>query len=328
MKKTIAIKSDEESLKLCGKRDEHIRAVEEQFSVVICARGDKVTVTGSESAVPEAHAFLMQLLRRVRRGEELTEKEFAFADASDGSDEQVVSSARTVGSENAVYTTYKAKNVVPRSDMQKTYVTAAETNDIVFGIGPAGTGKTYLAVAIALSYLMTRKVSRLVLTRPAIEAGESLGFLPGDMHAKINPYLRPLYDALYDMLGFDDVARFLERGIIEIAPLAYMRGRTLNDSFIILDEAQNTTPQQMKMFLTRLGFSSKCIVTGDVTQIDLPQKAVSGLVEVRAILKNIRGIEFVFFSETDVVRHKLVKDIIKAYEKKEKRRDTKAKKKI
>jgi len=198
--------------------------------------------------------------------------------------------------------------------MQKIYIEAIETHDIVIGIGPAGTGKTYLAMAMAVSALMKKEVSRIILARPAVEAGEKLGFLPGDMYAKVNPYLRPLYDALFDMMDMDRASRAIERGDIEIAPLGFMRGRTLNDSFVILDEAQNATAEQMKMFLTRLGFHSKVVVTGDITQVDLPPERVSGLIEVREILRDVEGIGFVYFDERDVVRHKLVQDIIKAYD--------------
>jgi phosphate starvation-inducible PhoH-like protein len=204
--------------------------------------------------------------------------------------------------------------VAPKTPTQKTYIEAIEQHDIVIGIGPAGTGKTYLAMAMAVSALMKKEVSRIILARPAVEAGEKLGFLPGDMYAKVNPYLRPLYDALFDMMDMERATRLVERGDIEIAPLAFMRGRTLNDSFIILDEAQNATAEQMKMFLTRLGFHSKVVVTGDITQVDLPPDRVSGLIEVREILRNIDGIQFVYFDERDVVRHKLVQDIVKAYE--------------
>ncbi|BFU94452.1 MAG: putative enzyme with nucleoside triphosphate hydrolase domain [Nitrospira sp.] len=208
----------------------------------------------------------------------------------------------------------KKRFVAPKTPTQKSYIEAIETHDIVIGIGPAGTGKTYLAMAMAVSALMKRQVSRIILARPAVEAGEKLGFLPGDMYAKVNPYLRPLYDALFDMMDMERATRAIERGDIEIAPLAFMRGRTLNDSFVILDEAQNATAEQMKMFLTRLGFSSKAVVTGDITQIDLPPERVSGLIEVRDILRDVEGIRFIYFDERDVVRHKLVQDIIKAYD--------------
>jgi phosphate starvation-inducible PhoH-like protein len=223
---------------------------------------------------------------------------------------------------NATTIVTKKRFVAPKTPTQKTYIEAIETHDIVIGIGPAGTGKTYLAMAMAVSALMKREVSRIILARPAVEAGEKLGFLPGDMIAKVNPYLRPLYDALFDMMDMERATRAIERGDIEIAPLAFMRGRTLNDSFVILDEAQNATAEQMKMFLTRLGFNSKAVVTGDITQVDLPPDRVSGLIEVRDILRHVEGIRFVYFDERDVVRHKLVQDIIKAYDQHEQTEQT------
>ncbi len=216
----------------------------------------------------------------------------------------------------------KKRVIIPKTETQKQYIDAIFKDDIVFGIGPAGTGKTYLAMAMAIHFLLNRTVSRIVLVRPAVEAGEKLGFLPGDIEEKVSPYLRPLYDALYDMLDLDKASKLIEKGAIEIAPLAFMRGRTLNDSFIILDEAQNTTTEQMKMFLTRLGFGSKAVITGDITQIDLPPQKVSGLVEAVKILKDIKGIKIIHFTEKDVVRHRLVQKIIKAYEKYERQSDT------
>lgn len=220
---------------------------------------------------------------------------------------------------NNISVASKKRFIVPKTEVQRQYVEAIKTNDIVIGIGPAGTGKTYLAMAMAINALLKRDVSRIVLARPAVEAGEKLGFLPGDMYEKVNPYLRPLYDALFDMMDAEKAGKLIEKGIIEIAPLAFMRGRTLNDSFIILDEAQNTTSEQMKMYLTRLGFNSKTIITGDTTQIDLPHGKVSGLVEIENILKGIEGIRFIYFTERDVVRHRLVQEIVKAYERYEKR---------
>lgn len=213
----------------------------------------------------------------------------------------------------------KKKFIIPKTETQKQYIEAMRNYDIVIGIGPAGTGKTYLAMAMAINALLKKQVSRIVLARPAVEAGEKLGFLPGDMYEKVNPYLRPLYDALFDMIEAEKASKFIERGIIEIAPLAFMRGRTLNDSFIILDEAQNTTSEQMKMYLTRLGFNSKTVITGDITQIDLPPGKLSGLIEAEKILNDIEGIKVIYFSEKDVVRHKLVQEIVKAYERYEKR---------
>jgi phosphate starvation-inducible PhoH-like protein len=221
---------------------------------------------------------------------------------------------------DTVYISSRKRVITPKSLAQKRYIDAIRKFDLVIGIGPAGTGKTYLAMAMAVSYLMKQEFERIVLTRPAVEAGEKLGFLPGDIAEKVNPYLRPLYDALHDMMDFDRASRLVEKGVIEVAPLAFMRGRTLNDSFIILDEAQNTGPEQMKMFLTRLGFGSKAVITGDITQVDLPEHKISGLIEIQGVLKGIEGIEFVYFSEKDVVRHPLVQDIIKAYERMEEKR--------
>jgi phosphate starvation-inducible PhoH-like protein len=220
---------------------------------------------------------------------------------------------------NNIPVSSKKRFIIPKTEVQRKYIEAIKNFDIVIGIGPAGTGKTYLAMAMAINAFLKKQVSRIVLARPAVEAGEKLGFLPGDLYEKVNPYLRPLYDALFDMIEAEKAAKLVERGIIEIAPLAFMRGRTLNDSFIILDEAQNTTSEQMKMYLTRLGYSSKTVITGDITQIDLPQGKTSGLIEAEKILNNIEGIKFVYFSERDVVRHKLVQQIVKAYEKYEKR---------
>lgn len=220
---------------------------------------------------------------------------------------------------NNIPVSSKRRFIIPKTETQKNYIEAIKLHDIVIGIGPAGTGKTYLAMAMAISAYLKKQISRIVLARPALEAGEKLGFLPGDLYEKVNPYLRPLYDALFDLMGADKSSKLIDRGIIEIAPLAFMRGRTLNDSFIILDEAQNTTSEQMKMYLTRLGYNSKTVITGDITQIDLPAGRISGLVESVDILKNIKGIQFIYFSEKDVVRHQLVQEIVKAYEKHEKR---------
>ncbi|GAB4407768.1 MAG: PhoH family protein [Thermodesulfovibrionales bacterium] len=220
---------------------------------------------------------------------------------------------------NNIPVSSKKRFIVPKTEVQRRYIEAIRDYDIVIGIGPAGTGKTYLAMAMAINALLKKEVSRIVLARPAVEAGEKLGFLPGDLYEKVNPYLRPLYDALFDMMDTERAGKLIERGVIEIAPLAFMRGRTLNDSFIILDEAQNTTSEQMKMYLTRLGFNSKTVITGDTTQIDLPSGKTSGLIEIEGILKGVEGIRFIYFSEKDVVRHKLVQEIVKAYERYEKR---------
>jgi phosphate starvation-inducible PhoH-like protein len=237
---------------------------------------------------------------------------------------RMISDDRTVNLEDifldAVYISARKRVITPKSLGQKRYIDAIRKFDLVIGIGPAGTGKTYLAMAMAVACFMKQEFERIVLTRPAVEAGEKLGFLPGNMHEKVNPYLRPLYDALHDMMEFDRASKLVEKGIIEVAPLAFMRGRTLNDSFVILDEAQNTGPEQMKMFLTRLGFNSKAVITGDITQVDLPENKMSGLIEIQSILKGIDGIEFVYFSDKDVVRHPLVQDIIRAYERADERR--------
>ena len=236
----------------------------------------------------------------------------------------MISDDRTVNLEDifldAVYISSRKRVITPKSLVQKQYIDAIRKYDLVIGIGPAGTGKTYLAMAMAVASLTKQEVERIVLTRPAVEAGEKLGFLPGDIAEKVNPYLRPLYDALHDMMDFERASKLVDRGVIEVAPLAFMRGRTLNDSFVILDEAQNTGPEQMKMFLTRLGYSSKAVITGDITQVDLPENKTSGLIEIQSILKGIEGIEFVYFSDKDVVRQPLVQEIIKAYERVEERR--------
>jgi phosphate starvation-inducible PhoH-like protein len=254
---------------------------------------------------------LKELQRLLKRGYPIYVSDIDFA-------LRILSSDRSINLEDifldTVYISSQKKVVTPKSVVQKEYIDTMRTHDMVIGIGPAGTGKTYLAMAMALSFLTKKEVQRIVLTRPAVEAGEKLGFLPGDLYEKINPYLRPLYDALHDMMDFDHASKLMERGIIEVAPLAFMRGRTLNDSFVILDEAQNTKPEQMKMFLTRMGFGSKVVITGDITQVDLPEGKQSGLIQIQNILKKVQGIKFVYFSEKDVIRHSLVQDIIKAYE--------------
>jgi phosphate starvation-inducible PhoH-like protein len=295
---------------LLGQRDELLRVIEDAFPVHILVRGNEITVSG-ESADSEIVARLFEeLVVLVEKGHELDRENVGRSIEMLKSDQ----SPTDVLTDEVVRA---RKSVRPKTSGQKRYVDAVRTNTITFGIGPAGTGKSYLAVALAVQSLLAKEVNRIILTRPAVEAGERLGFLPGDMMAKVDPYLRPLYDALYDMLDAEGVARYMERGTIEVAPLAYMRGRTLNDSFIILDEAQNTTAEQMKMFLTRLGFGSKAVVTGDVTQIDLPEggRGRSGLLAVRDVLQGIDGLAFVELSSRDVVRHKIVQDIVDAYEK-------------
>jgi len=295
---------------LLGDGDKNLRLIEKLEGIRITARGDKITLTGEAHSVDLVENLLGQIYRLIQKGFPVYSTDIGFA-------HRILSENRSVRLEeiflDKVYISSKKKVITPKSIAQKQYIDAIRKHDMVFGIGPAGTGKTYLAMAMAVSYLMDRRVNRIVLTRPAVEAGERLGFLPGDLVEKVNPYLRPVYDALYDMMEFDKAQALMEKGIIEVAPLAFMRGRTLNDAFIILDEAQNTTSEQMKMFVTRLGWGAKAVVTGDVTQIDLPSGKTSGLVEVEQILGSTEGIQFVYFSEIDVVRHPLVSAIIKAY---------------
>lgn len=302
----------EQAVALFGSFDENIKLIEKAFAVDVISRGSDIKITGEPDDVSKAVKTVNGLLMLLNRGEALNEQNvrYVISLVNDGNEDKLSSM-----SADCICITSKGKPVKPKTLGQKKYVEAIKNNTIVLGVGPAGTGKTYLAVAMAVNAFRAKEVNRIILTRPAVEAGEKLGFLPGDLQSKVDPYLRPLYDALFDMLGAENFQKYQERGNIEVAPLAYMRGRTLDDSFIILDEAQNTTPEQMKMFLTRMGFNSKVVVTGDVTQIDLPDGKKSGLVEVTKILKNIEQIELVRFSEKDVVRHKLVQDIIKAYEK-------------
>ncbi len=298
-------------LTLLGKNDEHLRALEAQYEVRITARGHEITLRGGERQVGQAERVLRDLVAVQRTKASLTREEvrsaLRLAERDPGAD---LKSVLTDG----VSVPSRRKFISPKTGNQKRYLDAIRTHDLVVAIGPAGTGKSYLAVAMAVSALMKHEVARIILTRPAVEAGERLGFLPGDLFEKVHPYLRPLYDALYDMLEAEKVATLSEKGAIEIAPLAYMRGRTLNDAFIILDEAQNTTSEQMKMFLTRLGFSSKMVITGDITQVDLPANRPSGLIEIQTVLRGIDGIAFVYFNDGDVVRHDLVSAIVRAYD--------------
>lgn len=311
VKASFTIDDNKSAIGLFGRRDEHLRLIEEACRVKIVARGRDLSLTGSKEDVQRASHVLSDLVKVLDKRPFLTPQDVrACLDVHD----MGVSTSIGEIHEDLIQVTARGKRISPRSIGQKRYVDAIRKNGIVFGIGPAGTGKTYLAMAMAVSALKNRDVNRLILTRPAVEAGESLGFLPGDLQDKVDPYLRPLYDALYDILGIDGFQRNMERGVIEVAPLAYMRGRTLDDAFIILDEAQNTTPEQMKMFLTRMGFGSKMVITGDVTQIDLPEGKVSGLKNVQEVLSGIEGIEFVYLSDRDVVRHELVRKIILAYE--------------
>jgi len=296
---------------LFGTYDENLKQLESQFGVRIRTSGSELIVEGDPGDVARAEKVLDQLATLMRGGYRLGKGDVKTAAQLVAQDENVELSEYFLRS--ATKTSGK-RQVVPKSVTQKKYLDAIEQHDIVFGIGPAGTGKTYLAMAQAVSFLLAKRVSRIILARPAVEAGEKLGFLPGDLQEKVNPYLRPLYDALYDMIEMERAERLLERGTIEVAPLAFMRGRTLNDAFVILDEAQNTTSEQMKMFLTRLGFGSKAVITGDVTQIDLPTGRQSGLVEAMKVVGKVDGIAFVHFDEKDVVRHHLVQQIVKAYE--------------
>ncbi len=296
-----------------GSYDEHLGILEKAFDVEISARGSNLSISGIRESVLAASQLLINLEEMVSEGYTLTRSEFQTAVRVAQKSPDATIHLRDLLLGGSIITS-KRKNVYPQTPMQKRYIDTIQNNDLVFAIGPAGTGKTYLAVAMAVTSLLNKKVSRIVLARPAVEAGESLGFLPGDMYQKVNPYLRPLYDALYDLLDVDRANRMVERGVIEIAPIAFMRGRTLNDSFIIMDEAQNTTPEQMKMFLTRLGFNAKAVVTGDITQIDLAPGKRSGLVEIQYILKGIPSIQFVYLSQADVVRCKLVQDIVRAYD--------------
>ena len=291
---------------LFGPHDEHLDQIERVLGVSMVSRGNRVAICGPSARAGEARTALAALYERLKRGLEVDQGAVAAALR------RAREPTTEVGIEHEIQT--RKRRVTARSSNQTAYIRALRQHELVFGLGPAGTGKTYLAVATAVDLLMSGKVERIILSRPAVEAGERLGFLPGDLREKVDPYLRPLYDALYDMLEPDKVDRYLEKNIIEIAPIAFMRGRTLNDAFVILDEAQNTTSEQMKMFVTRLGFNSKAVITGDITQIDLPNTHRSGLIEAIDILKNVEGIRFCHFDEGDVVRHHLVQRIIRAYE--------------
>jgi phosphate starvation-inducible PhoH-like protein len=301
----------EHAMNLFGNFDENINIVEDAFNVKIISRDNDVRVVGYSDAVYKAQTVLQRLISMAAQGDTITKQNVSYlVQLADEDQLDRVKDFRA----DCICVTARGKQIKSKTHGQKMYVDAIKENDIVFGIGPAGTGKTFLAVAMAVTAFRNKEVNRIVLTRPAVEAGEKLGFLPGDLQNKVDPYLRPLYDALYEMMGFETYHKYLEKGMIEVAPLAYMRGRTLDDSFIILDEAQNTTPEQMKMFLTRIGFGSKAVINGDVTQIDLPGDKKSGLKEVIKVLKDIKGVSFVYLSDRDVVRHELVQRIIQAYE--------------
>ncbi|MBP3448773.1 MAG: PhoH family protein [Clostridia bacterium] len=314
MEKEILLNSVDEAIRLFGNFDENIPLIEKELGVKIFHRNGNVKVSGEEVAVTMAAEVLEGLLQRLKFDESLDEQtvRYLIGMAREGN----VKSVAEIGG-SCVCVTAKGKPIKPKTLGQKAYVENIAKNIVNLGIGPAGTGKTYLAVACAVTAFKNKEVSRIILTRPAIEAGEKLGFLPGDLQSKIDPYLRPLYDALFDCLGSDTFTKYSEKGLIEVAPLAYMRGRTLDDCFVILDEAQNTTPEQMKMFLTRIGFNTKAVITGDITQTDLPYGKKSGLKEAVSILKNIEGISITMLSHKDVVRHPLVQKIILAYEKHE-----------
>ena len=326
--KKIQTDATEDINTLFGPLDETVKIIEKRFSVVCVNRenenGGCITVSGEDAESVELAARALKVLMRTAKLQGALSPqtvEYVTDTVAEGKDDELLGY-----DEDCVCVTVKGKPIKPKTAGQQKYVRQIKKNTIVFGIGPAGTGKTFLAVAMAVTALRSKEISRIVLTRPAVEAGEKLGFLPGDLQNKIDPYLRPLYDALFETLGPEVYARHLERGTIEIAPLAYMRGRTLDDAFIILDEAQNTTREQMKMLLTRLGMRSKIVITGDVTQIDLPRGTGSGLIEASEILQNIDGIAVHRFTEKDVVRHRLVKEIIAAYEKKDEKREEKKKK--
>ena len=311
--RTVNVEHMEQAADLFGNFDQNIRLIEREFEVAVTLRGGEIKIQGEPEAAAAAEAAVAALLMLADKGEPINEQSvrYTLSLVREGQQDRLAALAGN----DCLCITSKGQAVKPKTLGQKKYVDAIRDNTVVLGVGPAGTGKTYLAVAMAVAAFRDKKVSRIILTRPAVEAGEKLGFLPGDLQSKVDPYLRPLYDALFDMLGAESFQRYQERGSIEVAPLAYMRGRTLDDSFIILDEAQNTTPEQMKMFLTRLGFGSKIVVTGDVTQIDLPDGKRSGLIDAVRVLKNVEDIEIVRLNEKDVVRHQLVQRIVKAYEK-------------
>lgn len=311
IEKAISVSDMEQMHALFGDFDENINIIQKEYKVSIYSRDDEIRIKGEENAVQKASEVINLLISMLKKEEQLTDQNirYAISMANDGKGEELENLSKS-----CICVSHTGKPIKPKTVGQSKYVESIKKNTITFGVGPAGTGKTYLAVALAVRAFKAHEVQRIILTRPAVEAGEKLGFLPGDLQNKVDPYLRPLYDALFDMMGAEAFQRNMERGCIEVAPLAYMRGRTLDDSFIILDEAQNTTPEQMKMFLTRLGFNSKMVITGDVTQIDLPDSKRSGLVEATKILKNIDGIAINRFTEKDVVRHRLVQDIVRAYE--------------
>ncbi len=318
-KEIMILPTNEIALQIFGQKDTNLHVLKKAFDVEIVGRGNELHLWGADDGIKNVKNVVEELQKIALKGSNVSDREvrYAIQTLKEGGKLDLYNLYNDI-----IHTTHRGKKIKPKTMGQKVYVDAIRKNDVVFGIGPAGTGKTYLAMVMAVKSFLQKESARIILTRPAIEAGEKLGFLPGDLQEKIDPYLRPLYDALYDVLGYDAVHRYLERDSIEVAPLAYMRGRTLDDSFIILDEAQNTTKEQMKMFLTRLGYNSKAVVTGDVTQIDLPKDTDSGLNVVRRILNDIKGISFVYLSNKDVVRHRLVQEILNAYDIYEQKEET------
>jgi phosphate starvation-inducible protein PhoH and related proteins len=311
IEKTIEFDRIEHVINIFGSFDENIKIIENAFNVKIINRGDEVKIVGLQESIEFTHKVIEKLIIMASQGDVITKQNVNYL--VDLAKENTLDKLDYIT--DYICLTTRGRKIKPKTQGQKDYVKAMDNNTIVFGIGPAGTGKTFLAVAVAVTAFRNKEVNRIILTRPAVEAGEKLGFLPGDLQNKVDPYLRPLYDALHEIMGIETFSKYFEKGMIEVAPLAYMRGRTLDDSFIILDEAQNTTPEQMKMFLTRIGFGSKVVVTGDITQIDLPHDKKSGLKEVIKVLNDIKGIKFINLSGKDVVRHELVQKIINAYEK-------------
>lgn len=309
--KSLVVTNMNHILNLFGSFDENIRIIQDELNVTVITRGADIKITGNQPDVEKAYECLTSLLKIAENGDDITQQQVRYVLSMAGeTDPDEIANL----SDGGICVTSGGKIIKPKTLGQKKYIDMISSNTITFGVGPAGTGKTFLAVSMAVRAFRAHEINKIILTRPAVEAGEKLGFLPGDLQTKVDPYLRPLYDALFEMLGAESFAKYQERGSIEVAPLAYMRGRTLDEAFVILDEAQNTSPEQMKMFLTRLGFNSKMVITGDVTQIDLPDPRKSGLIEAVKVLKNIKDIGINYFTEKDVVRHKLVQDIVKAYE--------------
>lgn len=314
----VLMEDNDEAFRVLGRHDQHLKAVEKSFKVKIVPRGNELIISGDAEEVERVATLFHRLQELAKAGNDLghAEVRYAIELTKAGNGERLVEIFSDI-----IVISARGKQIKPRTLGQKEYVEAMRRNNLVFGIGPAGTGKTFLAVACAVRSFRNREVGRIILTRPAVEAGERLGFLPGDIQEKVNPYLRPLHDALFEILGLETFEKYMNRGLIEIAPLAYMRGRTLDDSFVILDEAQNTTSEQMKMFLTRLGIGSRAVVTGDITQVDLPKGVFSGLDQARTVLKDVEDIAFAYLTDSDVVRHELVQKVIKAYEAYEKKQN-------